>query len=313
MIRLVLGLLALTLAACSEPAPEPASNDELIEPPGEWVAAPPSAVRPATPEADRLRVEWMRIEHAGWAAPAHQPDRLAQTEPIEPAADEAKVPALGIIIDDLGHNYVRGRRVIDMPAPVTLAILPHTAAAARLAKEASAAGRSVILHLPMQNGANLSPGPGALRADMDRDTFTATLQRNLDDFGPVSGANNHMGSLLTALRPQMDWLMDELRERELFFIDSRTSAQTQAAFAAEAHGVPHLSRDVFLDNELSPQALQSAFNRALLEARNNGVAVLIGHPHEQTLAFLEQVLPGLEQREGVRVVAVEELVGRGNR
>ena len=311
MKRLVLGLLAMTLAACSDPAHESVSNDELIEPPGESVESRPSAVRPATPDADRLRVEWMRIEHAGWGKP--RPEQLAQSEVPPQPVNESSIPALGIIIDDLGHNYVRGRRVIDMAAPVTLAILPHTAMASRLAREANAAGRTVISHLPMQNAVNLSPGPGALLAEMDRDTFTATLQRNLDDFGPVSGVNNHMGSLLTTLRPQMDWLMEELHQRDLFFIDSRTSAQTQAAFAAEELGVAHLSRDVFLDNELSPQALQNAFDRALFEARKNGVAVLIGHPHEQTLAFLERTLPGLEEREGVRVVAVGALVGRGKR
>ena len=313
MKRIALGLLALMLAACSDPVPDITVNDKVVEPVSQSAEAPPSVVRAATPDADRLRVEWMRIEHAGWDAPAQQPDLQSQPAPASESVAASDMPALGIIIDDLGHNYLRGRRVINMPAPVTLAILPHTAAAARLAKEASAAGRTVILHLPMQNGANLSPGPGALFADMDRETFSVTLRGNLDDFGPFSGVNNHMGSLLTTLRPQMNWLMDELRGRDLFFVDSRTSAQTQAAFAAEKHGVAHVSRDVFLDNELTPQALQSAFNRALVEARTNGAAVLIGHPHEQTLAFLERVLPGLEQREGVRVVAIEELVGRSER
>lgn len=305
MKRIALGLLALMLAACSDPAPETPVNDESPEPVSESAEAPPPAVRPATPDADRLRVEWMRIEHAGWEQAEHKPAQASES------AEASDMPTLGIIIDDLGHNYLRGRRVIDMPAPVTLAILPHTAVAARLAKEANAAGRTAILHLPMQNGADLSPGPGALFADMDRETFSAMLQRNLEDFGPIAGVNNHMGSLLTTLRPQMNWLMDELRGRDLFFVDSRTSAQTQAAFAAEKHGVAHVSRDVFLDNELTPQALQSAFDRVLVEARTNGTAVLIGHPHEQTLAFLERVLPGLEEREGVRVVAIEELVGRG--
>lgn len=307
MKPLALGLLAMMLAACSDPAPEFPVNDESPGPVSESAEAPPPAVRPATPDADRLRVEWMRIEHAGWDQAEHKSALASES------AEASDMPTLGIIIDDLGHNYLRGRRVIDMPAPVTLAILPHTAMAARLAKEASAAGRTVIMHLPMQNGANLSPGPGALFADMDRDTFTATLEASLDNFGPVVGVNNHMGSLLTTLRPQMDWLMAELHERDLFFVDSRTSAQTQAAFAAEEHGVAHISRDVFLDNELTPEALQRAFNRALIEARTNGAAVLIGHPHEQTLAFLERVLPGLEQRERVRVVAVEEMVGRGRR
>jgi uncharacterized protein len=134
------------------------------------------------------------------------------------------------------------------------------------------------------------------------------LVENLDSLAGIQGVNNHMGSLLTTLRPQMDWLMQELDARGLFFVDSRTSAQTQAAQAAAARGIPHLSRHVFLDNLRTPEHLALSFDRAIAHARREGHAVLIGHPYPETLTFLERRLPGLEEREGVRVVPVETLL-----
>lgn len=300
----VVGLLALLLAACGEPEPsEPPTFPDLIQEIPDDLPQAPRRV-PADPEGDRLRAQWMQIEHAGWASPVEKT--------VAPPAG-AISPRLAIIIDDVGHSYAQGRRVIDMPQPVALAILPHTQAAARLAREARAEGRTVMLHIPMENLAGLSIGPGGLYAGMERADFAATLTASLDAVPDVQGVNNHMGSLLTTLRPQMDWLMEELAARDLFFVDSRTSAQTVAAHAAADRGVEHLSRNVFLDNQRSPEALAAAFDKALRIARRDGMAVLIGHPYPETLAFLERRLRDVEEREKVQVVNVEHLLSAEER
>lgn len=229
--------------------------------------------------------------------------------PDQPVA--AKVPdgpMLAIIIDDVGHGYAQGRRLVDLPVPVALAILPGTRFASRLAQEADAAGQTVMLHLPMENLAGLPIGPGGLYQRMSRAEFDTSLEASLEAFTPIHGVNNHMGSLLTTLRPQMDWLMQALVQRGLFFVDSRTTTETQAAFAASAVSVPHASRDVFLDNSREPQAIHRAFQRGLDLARRDGSALLIGHPHAETLDYLERWLPGLQTREGITVVSVQQLL-----
>ncbi len=118
-----------------------------------------------------------------------------------------------------------------------------------------------------------------------------------------------MGSRLTADRQRMDWVMQVLAERQLFFVDSRTTAQTQAAFAAEAARVPHVSRDIFLDNVRSEAEIDHEFRLVLARARKQGAAVLIGHPYPETLAYLERRLPQLEA-EGVQLVSVQVLLER---
>lgn len=298
MSRWVIALLALVLAACSDsepPAPEPEKST---------VDAP--VQRPADPPTDALG-DQLPLQ------PELPPTLPPIVEPVieQQAAAMAGIPAVAIVIDDVGHNLSHGRRLLALPDPVALAILPYTQAAQQLADEAVQAGRTVMLHQPMENGTGLSIGPGGLYSGMSGAALRQTLQTNLDSFTHIRGINNHMGSRLTGERQAMDEVMQLLDERDLFFIDSRTTHHTQAAFAAEAAGVQHLSRDVFLDNERTAEAIGNAFNRALELARKQGSALIIGHPYPQTIEFLEQRLAGdIFEREGVRVVSVEELLAR---
>ncbi|WP_226944605.1 divergent polysaccharide deacetylase family protein [Pseudomonas sp. FME51] len=309
------GLFMLVLIGCGEPDDPPAADTEQAI--TEQVAGAVDTLQSDAAYYDELRARWLQLEHAVDAEPEPEgrpavplPEIVEVQPATAPASAPDATPVIGIIIDDVGHSLIRGRRLIALPAPVALAILPHTQSAQRLASEAGAAGKTVMLHQPMENGAALPIGQGGLYAEMDRAELEATLQANLNSFIPIQGLNNHMGSRLTGEREAMDWVMQVLGARGLFFIDSRTSPATQAAFAAEAHGVRHLSRDVFLDNERTAAAIDAAFQRALKLARKQGAALIIGHPYPETLDYLEQRLPGLKQDEGVVVVSVEELLAR---
>jgi len=310
----IIGLLTLLLAACSEPDSPAIDSRESAEATTQLIVDEADSAY-----YDQLRARWLELEHADRAEAAQtlEPELEILSQPlpepasITPVIDAAATPAIAIIIDDVGHSLAQGRRIIALPAPVALAILPHTQAAQRLADEAGVAGKTVMLHQPMENGAGLSIGPGGLYVGMPRGELEQILHANLNSFMPIQGINNHMGSRLTAERDAMDWVMQVLRERGLFFIDSRTTRDTQAAFAAEAAGVRHLSRDVFLDNERTPEAIGGAFNQALALARRQGTALIIGHPYAQTLDYLERRLAGdLLRDEGVEVVSVEELLAR---
>ena len=145
---------------------------------------------------------------------------------------------------------------------------------------------------------------------MEPAAFRKSLEETLDSLPGVQGVNNHMGSRLTTLRPQMDWVMEELAERQLFFVDSRTQAATQAAIAAEARGLATLSRDVFLDNARDQASLEQAMGVAIAKARKQGFAVLIGHPYPETMAFLSSRLARVAEAEGVQLVSLQQLLAR---
>jgi len=218
------------------------------------------------------------------------------------AAEPGSEVAISLIIDDLGNNLREGERAAHLPGPVACAILPHTPHAKAIAEAAYASGKEVMLHLPMESrDAQEEPGPGQLDTGMPALEMRATLDYNLTTVPHVVGVNNHMGSLLTTEPVAMDWLMRELNRRHLFFIDSRTAAASVAAVRARMLGVPMLERDVFLDDDLSPQAVSAQLDRLEQLAHRHGFALAIGHPHPVTLTALEQWLPRLQER-GIRLI-----------
>ncbi len=216
---------------------------------------------------------------------------------------------IAIVIDDLGRNLAAGRRVIALPGPVACAFLPHAPHTRRLAEQAHAAGKEVMLHLPMQSMAGRPLDAGGLTLDMTRTAFLRTLDEDLARVPHVVGVNNHMGSLLTRHPGHMTWLMQALRDRGLFFVDSRTTHHTVARRIAFEQRLPSRRRDVFLDPEPGNASLQREFRRLLAIAREKGSALAIGHPYPETLAFLERTLPELAGT-GVTLVPVGTLIAR---
>jgi polysaccharide deacetylase 2 family uncharacterized protein YibQ len=217
-------------------------------------------------------------------------------------------PAISIIIDDLGKTLADGRRALGLPGPVACAFLPRAAYTSELAIAANAAGKEVMLHLPMDSVDGRRLDAGAVTLDMTHREFVDTVEANLAAVPHVQGINNHMGSLLTRHPGHMLWLMQELQRRApMFFVDSRTTVSTVARQVAHENGIPSTDRNVFLDNQLEAGEIEYQFDRLLRLARKYGSAVAIGHPHPQTLALLEQRLPSLK-RQGIRLLPVAELI-----
>ena len=215
---------------------------------------------------------------------------------------------MSIIIDDLGQSPERDSRTLALPGPVTMAIMPDTPHASDFARQAHKAGKTVILHMPMDP----ATGPYAWHPGIAIEELARRLDAALVKVPYAAGINNHMGSRMTAQREPMAWLMGELQRRHLFFVDSRTSAATVAAAEAQAHDVAHVSRDVFLDDVRTPEAIDAQLQQGIALARKQGSAVLIGHPYPQTLAVLESQIPRLKQL-GIELVTLPQMIAtRGN-
>jgi polysaccharide deacetylase 2 family uncharacterized protein YibQ len=248
------------------------------------------------------------------AKPVTQTDNLAQPKPvkqsnpvIKPDAPSKPNPKLAIVIDDVGNNRMLGQRIVDLPAAITVAILPHRAFSELLANNAHKVGKEIILHSPMANLSNKSLGEGALTPYQNEAEFRQALSDSIHAVPHLVGINNHMGSLLTQQSAKMKWVMDVLKKENLFFIDSLTTAKSVAWKEAKKQQIPYAIRNVFLDNDKSEAALQKQFDQAIKQAKRNGHAILIGHPYKETSAFLVRGLAQLKA-EGIDVVSVSTLL-----
>ncbi len=238
-------------------------------------------------------------------APRAKPS--AATPPVGKAA-----PLLAIIIDDMGHDRAPAEELLALPIPLTISVLPNQPFSAEVAEEAFRRGDQVLLHLPMEPEAGGGGSEGAmqesieLRVGMSAGEVNSTLAGMLETVPHAAGVNNHEGSRATADAPLMQELMPALRQRNLFFIDSRTTASTVAYSTAEHDGVPSASRKVFLDDTPTKEAVLAQLDLAAREAQRDGSAIAIGHPHPATIAALTQVAPALESR-GIHLVFASDL------
>lgn len=219
----------------------------------------------------------------------------------------ARAATAALVIDDLGYNRDRARRALALPPPVAVAVLPDAPYTRLIASAANRAGTELLLHLPMQGGEQQPPRM-ALHGGMTNQELRVRVRTALQRVPGAIGVSNHMGSVLTGDRRAMTVLMRELRtapRTPLVFLDSRTTADTVAESAAVRAGVGTAARDVFLDNERDPAAIERQLQRWLARAERTGCALAIGHPYPETLAVLERLLPRIR---GVRRVGLRDYI-----
>ena len=215
---------------------------------------------------------------------------------------------VAIIIDDLGYDPDIASSFIHLDLPISLSVLPCAPYTDLIVREANENGCEIILHLPMEpkHYPSVNPGPGALFLSMEEQEILRILDKDLKDIPGARGVNNHMGSSFTENRDKMLVVLRELKKRNLFYLDSRTTSNTVGLKLAKNMGLPAAKRSVFLDNDLAPKAIRIQLERLLSMARHSGFAIGIGHPHKETLEVLTEYHSGIKAE--FNIVNVSELV-----
>jgi polysaccharide deacetylase 2 family uncharacterized protein YibQ len=207
------------------------------------------------------------------------------------------VPHLGnlvFVIDDAGNNLRELEPFLRFPGPLTIAVLPGLPNSAEAARRIRAAGKEVLLHQPMEAIGGQDPGPGGIYMGMSAGEVREALERNLAEVGPVAGINNHQGSRITMDQGMMETVLALCREQGIYFLDSRTTADTAAPAAAKRMGLKIGERDVFLDNIQEKASMIQYVGEGLQKAQRTGAAVMIGHTWSNELAAtLEELYPEL--------------------
>ena len=208
---------------------------------------------------------------------------------IPPAKNAAK---LAFVIDDGGMSVANVKKYTALPFPITVAVLPglpHTAECAALVRRD---GKELMLHQPMQaKNLGINPGPGAITPDMDSWAIQQVIEKNLGELGPgVKGFNNHEGSLITEDKLKMTFIIDLAMQKGLYFLDSRTTGQTQARQAALELDTHIIERNApFLDNAVNREEMLAEIYKGLEVANRAGFAVIIGHV-DKSAAVLPRLL-----------------------
>jgi len=218
-------------------------------------------------------------------------------------------PKVAIVIDDLGGETSVSQELLRWDLPVTFSILPFTPHAKTLALEAQRKGKEIILHLPMEphEYPNIKPGGGALLQKMDEEELLRQLSKDIKAIPYIKGVSNHMGSRLMEDPEKMKIILSELKRRDLFFLDSRTTPQTRGLQTAKSIGLRALERNLFLDNSQNEKDVKQQLENLIHLALANGKAIGIGHPHHSTIKSLKEMIPKIQEK-GIEIVPLSELM-----
>jgi uncharacterized protein len=221
----------------------------------------------------------IRPMHQGhWVHERAEANRRPQKEeaPLSPVVKGNK--RLFVVIDDAGLIERETQQFLDLPMPLTLAVLPHQRHTASLVRRLAARpDKEYILHQPMEATGGNNPGLAAILNDTPPDAVAIILRENLASVKGAAGMNNHMGSLVTENEALLEEILRYCQEHDLFFLDSKTSYNSKVSIVAERLGMTVAVRTDFLDIQHDRASIQRAWERTVARAEREGEAIAIGH------------------------------------
>ena len=248
-------------------------------------------------------VSWDRPFSADYEAPLSDEGLLS--DEVSPERIEGE-GLICVVIDDCGFNVEYPRRLVDLKIPMTFAILPRERRSLDVEALLRESEVPAILHLPLEAERDASGGPYLIGVAMSDDAIGETVTALLDEMPSLVGVNNHRGSRATADERVMRALLEPLAERDLLFLDSRTSSKSVAFRTAQEMGIQAAYNSVFLDHEADLSFMASQWERAQSLALRRGWVVVIGHVRPTTITFFETMDRRL--RPGLRLVTLPELL-----
>ena len=212
--------------------------------------------------------------------------------------DKEETSSIVLVIDDFGYrNDAISDGFLNLPIPITCAVLPGHKQSSPIAKKAVSAGKEVIIHMPMQSSvASLGEDEFKLKVGMTSQEIEWRLNEALKEIPEALGINNHQGSKATADGKVMAVVASVLKNKDKFFLDSRTSSKTVGESTMRSVGVLTARRHVFLDNDLSVEKISNQFDELVRISKKKGVAIGIGHVKGNTLKVLQKKIPLLVEQ-----------------
>lgn len=224
----------------------------------------------------------------------------------------ATKPKVVIIVDDIGMSKSSIDKLLQIPAPLTIAVLPNLPYSEYAAREAHKKGREVMLHLPMEPKESsgytaVDAGEDALIVGLPKSEIQRRIDKNLSSVPHIQGVNNHMGSKFMESGELLELVMKEIKGKDLFFVDSMTSSKSLGSEAASKFGVRSAQRDVFLDDASKGASyVKSQLRQLVRVSQKKGYAIGICHPYPGTVKALTEMIP--QMQEEVEIASVSTLL-----
>jgi polysaccharide deacetylase 2 family uncharacterized protein YibQ len=230
----------------------------------------------------------------------------------QPGSEAAPVKQIAIIIDDFGNGMAGTEQMMELPIPFAAAVMPFLSTTKRDAEWAHGIGKEVLVHLPMEPRAGKREwlGPGAITTRLSDDEIRKRVNAAVEDVPHAVGINNHMGSKATADERVMRIVLSVCKERNLFFLDSRTTHKSVIGRLANEMGVRTAKNHIFMDDVYTRSHIMKQAIKVQKHVKKYDSTIVIGHvgsPGKYTAEVLKKSIPSYKELGG-HFVSVSHMV-----
>lgn len=270
-------------------------------------------------ESSYTQIEEVAIDKNNEEVEENKPEEKEVEKPKEEQAEAIKevikesLPKgngnLAILIDDAGGSLELAKAFASLDMNISFAVLPYLAKSREVNEYLTSKGHTVILHLPMEGSdtAVNDNTKGLLKTELSKEEMSEIFKNALDNVGSVRGFNNHMGSVFTSSKEAMGTVLSYGKERNLFYVDSRTIASSQGYKTAKEMNIPTAQCVHFLDNSKNVVDIEKELLRAARISQNKRNALVIGHFHKNMVEALANTKETLANS-GINLIFVDEIL-----
>ncbi|CAI8970078.1 MULTISPECIES: divergent polysaccharide deacetylase family protein [Bacillus] len=230
---------------------------------------------------------------------------------IFPFQTYAHTNKVAIVIDDFGNNMKGTERMLSLPIPLTVAVMPFLPSTKQDAVAAHQKGHEVIIHMPMEpiKGKKEWLGPKAITTDLSDHEIESRVEQAIQEVPHAIGMNNHMGSKVTADERIMRIILSVCKKHGLFYLDSKTNPNSVVPKIGKELEVPIVENQLFFDDVYTSSHITKQAQLLLQKIKEKPVVVAIGHvgpPGEITSRVIESTIPKV--REHADFIFLSDLV-----
>ena len=245
--------------------------------------------------------------------PALGPDGLiAWKEYARPFSGDDQLPRIAILVTDVGLNSKSSNAAIDkLPGQVDMAFSPYGRNLQTWMDKARAKGHEGFLMIPTEplNYPDNDPGPHTLIADLSERDNLLRLDWALSQVAGYVGVVNHMGSKFTASEEALTPILNDLNNRGLMLVDSRSTRFSMAARIARRLGMPRAMNDRYIDNVITTDEIQRQLGELEKTAKTFGAALGLARAIPLTINEIAAWAETLEQK-GFQLVPITAIANR---
>ena len=217
-----------------------------------------------------------------------------------------------IVIDDFGEGGKGTKDMLELDIPITAAIMPFGETAVKDAKMAEENGKEIIIHMPMEPEVGRASwlGKTPITANLSDEEVKKRTENAMTILANAKGMNNQNGSRIMQNEKIVGVVFQCLKDKEMFFLDSKTTQNSVADKVASEKGIELYSRDVFLDHVSTEANVEKSMEEAIKVSKKKGYSIVIGHVGAQggdiTVRGIKNKLSRLKE-ENIEVITMSQL------